>query len=539
MESSAKTESGARAAQKPKRAKSALGVLLRREFVGTLRLTRSFVMLCVMIAALIWLVYAQLPRDYNPAAAGAASRAIFGTFTFIIMFAALFFIPPLAAVTIWSERQNNSLEVLLAAPIRPRDIVLSKILGVFGFFLMLLLAGLPVVGVLFFLVGVDWIQFGASVLFACATALVAACIGVSVSATQPPAGSPVSTAYSRVFIYIFLIPIFIPFVSPLSIFFLFRLGAPGFSSIFPFLFVLLPVLYLLMLVVVFFERACRFIRREPVGKQKPVSVWKTPVESLPTHLLGSAVTNAAVRNRGAVILSKSFTQPRRRWGCLGLVCLAIAVPMALIAWAMASSSYNSSAGIGTWLSIEAGLLLLVAPSLVATRISREYEQDTFDLLRMTLLRPRALILGHIASALLSLAPLLLAVAVSAVAQLWASRHLRFAPDLIFFGNLAVFMALLSALCIAQFMALFSRRSMWALILSYAGVIATPIILAYLVSTDLFKALAPSILSVGPPYKPGGSALQFSVFVIATSLVLCPVLIGLSTMLYKRMHLRQR
>lgn len=62
---------------------------------------------------------------------------------FLLEHLTLLIVPLLAMRTIAGEHQDGTLETLLTAPVRPRDVVLGKFAGTFLFYLFLLLATVP------------------------------------------------------------------------------------------------------------------------------------------------------------------------------------------------------------------------------------------------------------------------------------------------------------------------------------------------------------------------------------------------------------
>ena len=131
---------------------SPLLALVKRDIICNLRTVRAFVLLCLTMGGVTYAVGVMLRESgFGP---GGASQALFGVFVSTLFAVAVVFVPPLAAVSICVERQKETFDSLLLTILRPRDIVLGKVLSTFGFYALILVALLPVAGVLFFLVGI-------------------------------------------------------------------------------------------------------------------------------------------------------------------------------------------------------------------------------------------------------------------------------------------------------------------------------------------------------------------------------------------------
>lgn len=143
-----------------------LGPVVFYELVHTTRrshfvLYRLYAYFILVLLALFYFVWAvQQPSDSNGMTIPAASMSSFaGSFVFtfmrlqVLMLAVL--TPAYTAGVLAGEKEAGTLEFLLATDLRNREIVLGKLVARLGNLLLILLTGLPVVGFLQFMGGVD------------------------------------------------------------------------------------------------------------------------------------------------------------------------------------------------------------------------------------------------------------------------------------------------------------------------------------------------------------------------------------------------
>ncbi|HIJ73694.1 MAG TPA: ABC transporter permease, partial [Candidatus Hydrogenedentes bacterium] len=150
--------------------------LVRRELLTNLRRVRSFVCLVLVVGFVTLLVVAVWPRDVNFARAGMATEYLLIAVSMSLLGACALFIPGLTGTAITVEKDRETFDLLDMTLIPRSSIVLAKLLNAVGFFLLLVIAVLPVLGSVLFLVGVDWVQIAASfavifvTVFSCAMA---------------------------------------------------------------------------------------------------------------------------------------------------------------------------------------------------------------------------------------------------------------------------------------------------------------------------------------------------------------------------------
>jgi len=159
--------------------------LVKRELITTLRRTRSFLFLVAIVAAVGLFAAITLGQVEN---LFATTNYFFVSFYMletvfgVMRIAGLLLLPGLAAAAIASEREGDSLDLLRMCLVKPGGIILAKLANTVGFYLLLMIAVLPVVGVVFFLVGVDQKQMIVRSLEVLSIAVGATAIGLMFSA---------------------------------------------------------------------------------------------------------------------------------------------------------------------------------------------------------------------------------------------------------------------------------------------------------------------------------------------------------------------
>jgi len=399
--------------------------LLKRELVSHLRTLRAFLLLCATMALVI-LAMAQL-QLMRAGMGGGLSYGLLGLFKNTLHYVALLIVPLLATTTINVEVRKDTLQHLLLTTLRPREIVLGKALSVFGYFFFIVVALLPVAGVIFFLVGINWLQFLATIGDASLIALMSATVGVGCSARFSQSLNAGIIALVIAGIFAGFAKIFVQY-SPTT-----GQAILGYAA-----FLGIPT------AVTFFS-ATRQLVRTGKPKSRLMRLLETRIgESSP--VLTRSLFRQGLRMR---------TFSRKLVWTLSILCILI---FGLAAKGMHEAWEH-------WLVIEGAVLIFLSTSAVATQLTREYEQNTIEMLRMTLLSPLSVVAGKLASAALTLTPILCGVASSMVVLLTETRG----PELtrVVVGHLFLFSFVLASMCAVQFLSLTTRRSSVALILGYA------------------------------------------------------------------------
>lgn len=170
--------------------------LARRETADILRGWRGFFAAAIFLASAITVTLFMWPETNMllsevPEVSTKLSR---GLSTTLLIFAALA-VPGLAAVSVVSERENGTLDMLLASLVEADEIVMAKLVGVTALMLLLCAAALPVGASIMFLVGVDWEEIVVGLLVAVVLTVELGLIGIFVSALAGKSSAAVVWAY--------------------------------------------------------------------------------------------------------------------------------------------------------------------------------------------------------------------------------------------------------------------------------------------------------------------------------------------------------
>jgi ABC-type transport system involved in multi-copper enzyme maturation permease subunit len=140
------------------------GPVLFYDLVRTARRRRYFLIRCLyalaMLAILgwvwfVWWIGGEYRRHGHPDEITAFASSFFYTFMVVQFLVVAVLTPAYTAGAVTDEKEKKTLEFLLATDLRNREIVLSKLASRLATLGMLLLTGLPILGFLQFLGGVD------------------------------------------------------------------------------------------------------------------------------------------------------------------------------------------------------------------------------------------------------------------------------------------------------------------------------------------------------------------------------------------------
>ena len=118
----------------------------------------------------------------DPLASASVGRSIFHWLLFFMLMLVCFIVPGLTASAISGERERQTLVSLQVTLLRPRSIVLGKLLSSLAFTCLLVVASLPLLSVPFLVGGVSVTEVLKGVVMILLTAVVLACLAVACSA---------------------------------------------------------------------------------------------------------------------------------------------------------------------------------------------------------------------------------------------------------------------------------------------------------------------------------------------------------------------
>ncbi|HZK26595.1 MAG TPA: ABC transporter permease [Thermoclostridium sp.] len=158
--------------------------ILKKDLKTKLRGWRTMVLICcyiLLLAAILFVYFAGnnmlTPRtggNYSPRMAVDAYNLLI-----VFQFALLFLVvPAITATSITSERERQTLDLMLVTKTSATRIVLGKIMVSIAHTMLLLIASMPVLGVVFFFGGVNFVDIAKLLLFYVITSFFVASCGV-------------------------------------------------------------------------------------------------------------------------------------------------------------------------------------------------------------------------------------------------------------------------------------------------------------------------------------------------------------------------
>ena len=469
--------------------------LVKRELITDLRRPRSFACLAIFVAVAILTAMGTFPEEVqtsNPAALGAYSRSLTLVIMSTLLVGCALFIPGLAGSTIVAEKEQRTFDLLHLTLIRPAGILIAKLLNTLGVFVVLTLAILPVLGTVFFLIGVDWVEVARMLAVILVTSVSCAMLGIACSARFRRTAVAVIASYAGMLILMGA-PLLLtglwaqvfgvrggggmgvvwPWGARLAP--LFAVGRTGQAQTFlPF------ILYQSIFAAICFFLALRILRRPPepakVETRKPiddVALLEARRKKFPFYLIDPLRRKESIDDLQNPMFVKEL-----RWGTMGRTTMLIRVfytsfIVFLIActfvlfntiYGTGGEDYNLS--IFTLVMVQMCLTVTIAPALMANALTKEYEIGNMDMLRLTLLSPKEVVLGKLLAGAVCLSPLLLAAFLSGLPLLFVALFFRGAFAVLFTGYVTLLVCALVSLSLGLLASLLTRRTAASIVLSY-------------------------------------------------------------------------
>ncbi len=383
--------------------------IVRREFVGLLRTRKAFWIAVLTVGAASLFPLLSWPEPGNPMAAQTAREA-FGDYVRALAAAFFICIPAVAAVSITSERERNTYDLLYGTKIRPSGIILGKLIASTGFFLLLFALTFPMATVLYLLGGFSAGDFallaGAGVL----AIVLIGIVGLWCSIRSRSSISALVRAYLSMVGICILSGVIAGFLTVGSIH----------LSMIPF-FVVFCAASLSISVAVFFStlRRARFasppspatdwqgfatarLRRVPVPPQRSWLarlVLRPAREGIPDgwNPVFAAATMSSARG--------SFLQLYPFFFALFLLT-ALSMSFVLFLPLLMMIFRESDLSLRFIVNIPLALTTLILPGAAAASLASERETGSLDFLRCTLLTPRQILAGKLGATLVRAGSLL-------------------------------------------------------------------------------------------------------------------------------------
>lgn len=158
--------------------------ILQKDIKTKLRGWRSVILICSYVTLLIFILFVYFigndmlsiysMRNFNPRVAVNGYNLLI-TFQFALLYLA---VPAITATSISSERERQTLDLMLVTKTPAREIIIGKIMVSLAHILLLLIASMPVIGVVFFFGGIGFSDLAKLVFFYILTSLFVASSGV-------------------------------------------------------------------------------------------------------------------------------------------------------------------------------------------------------------------------------------------------------------------------------------------------------------------------------------------------------------------------
>jgi len=470
--------------------------IIHKEVVSSLRTRKALamqVMFLLSAAALLWLLWdPQGLQDLG----GREVRRILTILAMGELVMVAFFAPAFTAAALTSEKEHNTLESLLATPMKAWEITLGKIVGALSFLLLLVLSGTPALAAVFLLGGVNGMEVLAVVAVLMLTAVYLGMIGLLVSVLANRSYRAIILTYAILLVVcvLFALPCW-----PISDH-LIRKGGPGWQGLLHVLASLSPLEAMLSVV-------------QPggtygVGAENMPAFWKLFIPFSAAVTLAAAAAcllklhrpiatprareklKVVERNQisGRTIMYMWFFDPRKRRRNIGPLQNPVLIkefrsrPMLQIRWLMravalclvisvllmflVTISFHAlvmTAGTDLYVMMATAVaalivivIILIGPAMTGGCLCADRETGVWDMMRTTRLSSWTIVVGKFEAAIIPL--LLLAVAMVPAMLILLAFNENLWPNIIRVLQVAGMAILFVAMAGMFFSSIFSRTS---------------------------------------------------------------------------------
>ena len=528
--------------------------LVRRELISTMRRGRVFLLVAVVTAAAIGITAYSWPNEDMIFSTAANYSSLFTMMGMqFLSIACMLFVPGFAANSITTERRQETADLLQLTLIRPSGIILAKLSSCVAFYVMLVIAVIPVFSVLFFLVGIDWPTLGKLFLMTLVSAVTCGLIGIHTSANGRRGAHVIVYTYGKTLLLIMILPMLV------SIGLIRFMGLGGaLSGLVPWSAMGISLAYETVLSAILFtlsvrawSRPIRPARGEVDKSIEDRHVLRQRRWSYPFYIVDPLKRKKPIKDGQNPMMVKDI-----RWGLSGdgstwarwftyafLLSLLISLGTVYV-----DSRDMKVTTIVLWFQLM--MTVLFAPGLLANSFTKELESGGLDMLRLTLLRPSELIIGKFLGGAVFLAPIVLSWIVLSCVMMMFTGPKFIEVKLVGYATIV----LCGLLCLASSLlaSLLTRRSGSAAALSYlfAFILFVGVRWATDVFLSLFQWPRDQINSLAHYLSPhyafwvytestrvGTHVVDVWASTMTIFSVVCAVLVWVSVQVFKRMHQR--
>lgn len=387
--------------------------VLRKDILGLLRLRRVAAIQVAFVATLAVLLIMTWPQQGVMTLAARGHDAlmlglIIGQIVLLVLC-----VPGMAAVSLTQEREANTLEMLYASRLSPLNIILGKIGSAVGFPILLLISGWPFVALLGWRGDVNPGQLMWSYLILLVTAIFLATLSLAISAMCRQSATALVVAYVIVLIVGggVLVPAAIMLdtagestarflhyarsISPVAA--ALSLLRPGLGAFDGHRFGLLPawqVFFPFAAVVVAgsFAVLISVLSKPPTGNERvppnAIPIGQRSLGRRLMYLVDDKKARKPIGRRNPLLVKESRTSQLRggRW-MIRIFYFSLLISMGLALMALYGGDTQHADLLGyvaqVLVAFQVGIIALVSPSLTTPAISAEFENGTFEMLRMS------------------------------------------------------------------------------------------------------------------------------------------------------------
>jgi len=408
--------------------------LAKRELLSGLRLKRTYALLVLTVGATFLVLAGNLAFKGRDGLSSRDVESFLQLFSQLLFWPTLLFVPALAGASLGTERQRQTLDLLRISLIRPFALVLAKSAYPVVVCLLIMAATMPLVGLLFFFAGIDWSQFALVIVFLVLSTLTCASIGVMSSSRVRRTSAALALSYLGVVAFLGA-PAIAPSLSGYDFFtdlpsFFWHIENAG-EVCFPPLAVArvasadlsagqtaFAAAYQAAIAAVCLWAAVRGLRRPSkplkVDARRPIhdpAVLDRRRKQFPFYLFDPQRSRGSIRDgRNPMYVKEMHT------GLLAHATRRIRISYLVMVFSFLVSVFPAAMVYSPWdalrlvfliVLLDALLVLVWIPGAVSLVFVKEHESGTLDLLRMTLLRPREIVLGKLFAVVPELSPLAL------------------------------------------------------------------------------------------------------------------------------------
>ena len=410
--------------------------MIKREFLATLRNRNAYwfmaAAMALLLAALVTFFKAIGRLDMSdPNAMGQVSAVLFLGYAYTLYGTAVLLVSTIASNCICAEKQHDQLDLLRMTFISPLVFLLGKGANILGIYLLVIIVTLPFAGVMFFFIGIDWLQYVQMLALVAMSAFSAAAIGMLCSSyfyrTLPSAmttlflvllvqalfgiglvvivdemdiPSLLSIPDPANFLLITLVPVVALFtLADVGLSHAMFLTSVGFHAFL--------VLSCSALAYIILNRPTKPMKVSDVKTTDDVAVLQSRRKKFPYYLIDPQRRRPLIGDRQNPILAKERLSSMAGRGTtsirlLYLMAIVSVVTGCFIA-AFTITSEDAQFAVNRFIAFEMILLLCITPTYIATTFSKEHESGNWDMLRMTQLTAGDVVWGKFLGALQGLA----------------------------------------------------------------------------------------------------------------------------------------